>query len=164
MSPRSSCITPQLARSQYRSLLFSAPALVCVLVLVVGLPTHLASAQQPPSSETTKELVHRDAAPATIKHASRRAPTGSIHGVVTQAGPKTPIERATITVSGTTLATTTGAEGQYTVAGVPAGTHWVIPRRLGYAADSASVTVRDGETATADLTLQSVATRLAAVV
>jgi TonB-linked SusC/RagA family outer membrane protein len=89
---------------------------------------------------------------------------GTIRGVVTQAEATTPIERATITVSGTTISATTNAEGRYTVTGVPAGTHWVFARRLGYAADSTSVVVRDGETVTADMALVSVATRLAAVV
>jgi TonB-linked SusC/RagA family outer membrane protein len=93
-----------------------------------------------------------------------RAEVGTIRGVVSQAETKTPVERATITVSGTTLAATTGADGRYAIPGVAAGTHWVVARRLGYAADSASVVVRDGETVIADLTLASVATRLAAVV
>jgi TonB-linked SusC/RagA family outer membrane protein len=93
-----------------------------------------------------------------------RGETGTIRGVVNQVDTRTPIERATVTISGTTLAALTGADGRYAISGVTAGTHWVVARRLGYAADSVSVVARDGETVTADLTLHSVATQLAGVV
>jgi TonB-linked SusC/RagA family outer membrane protein len=131
------------------------------------LPVGLATAQETPAPSTSNVArLGPDAVLATMAPRARHplVATGIIRGVVTQTEAKTPVERATITVSGTTLATTTGIDGRFTIPGVAAGTHWVVARRLGFAADSVSVVVRDGETVTADLTLVSVATRLAAVV
>jgi len=140
-----------------------------VLTCIVGLlwPIGVATAQPlpAPGGSSPAQLLAgaADRSESRLAHAPR-AKTGTVRGAVTQTDNRTPIERATITISGTTLTATSGTDGRYAISNVPAGSHWVVARRLGYAVDSVSVAVRDGETVTADLTLESVATRLAAVV
>src|SRR5687768_16318612 len=59
---------------------------------------------------------------------------GSITGTVRSAQGATPIEGATVTVLGTRFSSITRTGGQYTIAGVPAGTYRLQARRLGYSA------------------------------
>jgi outer membrane receptor protein involved in Fe transport len=51
------------------------------------------------------------------------------------------------------ISTTTAPEGNYTLTRVPAGTHTLNVRMLGFAPDSASITVEAGGTVTQDFTL-----------
>lgn len=51
------------------------------------------------------------------------------------------------------IGTQTGSEGNYALQRVPAGTHTLRVRMLGYRPDSVSITVQDGGTATQDFTL-----------
>ena len=63
------------------------------------------------------------------------------------------LANASVTVEGTGLRATTGANGGYEVRGVPAGTHTVRVRLIGFQAASAAVTVAGGDVVAQDFTL-----------
>jgi TonB-linked SusC/RagA family outer membrane protein len=56
----------------------------------------------------------------------------TVRGVVTDSASRTPIVGANIQVRGTSIGTTTGTDGRFTLANVPAGDAVVIVRRFGY--------------------------------
>jgi TonB-linked SusC/RagA family outer membrane protein len=89
---------------------------------------------------------------------------GSITGTVRAVQGGVPIEGATVTVIGTQFSAITRPTGQYTIAGVPAGTYRLQARRLGYAPDDTSAVVPEGGQAVVDFQLQAVATQLDEVV
>jgi TonB-linked SusC/RagA family outer membrane protein len=107
---------------------------------------------------------------ALVPAAAAEAPAGSgvangsIAGRVTMAESSEPLYGATITVSGTRLRSATDADGRYTVAAVPEGTHTVYVQRIGFGRDSATVIVRPNETVTANFSLRPLAVRLNEVV
>jgi hypothetical protein len=72
--------------------------------------------------------------------------TGSIAGTVTAAGSGTPIAGATVAVNGTTLATSTGGNGTYQLAQVPAGTYTVAIEASGFTGQNIPVAVLGGQT------------------
>jgi TonB-dependent SusC/RagA subfamily outer membrane receptor len=83
---------------------------------------------------------------------------------VTDARTGGPVGAAAVEVDGTRIATSTSDDGRYRLTGVPAGSHVVIVRRLGYAAGRQTVTVTDDQSVTADFTLQAAAISLDQVV
>jgi len=89
---------------------------------------------------------------------------GSITGTVRDSAAGTPLAGVVITVDGTALTGHTDAAGHYLVASVPAGTHRLRARRLGYAPADMSTAVKDGEQAVADFRLRPSAIELAEVV
>lgn len=83
---------------------------------------------------------------------------GSIQGTVRdETG--SPLTAATVVVSGTNLTGITSADGRYTIAGVPPGTHTVSVSLIGYGSEEQELEVASGEAATVDfgLPLQAVA-------
>jgi TonB-linked SusC/RagA family outer membrane protein len=80
---------------------------------------------------------------------------GSIAGRVTDQRTNVPLPGTTVQVQGTSLSTTTDADGRYRIAGVSAGAHVVLARRIGYTAERQSVTVSDDQQATADFHLNA---------
>jgi TonB-dependent SusC/RagA subfamily outer membrane receptor len=118
--------------------------------------------------ETDVDVVFSASAQAMLVPRSELAAVvkavGTVRGRVTEAATGQPIARATVSVAGTTLSRTTGENGEYTIAGVPAGTRTIAVRRLGYDPMSREVTVTDGGSATADFQLMVAATRLSEVV
>jgi thermitase len=76
---------------------------------------------------------------------------GTVTGTVTDAGSGSPIAGAVVTDS--TRTTTTDASGEYTIANVPPGTYQVTGSKSGYESSSLTVTVSEGNTAVADLSL-----------
>ncbi|HEU4632199.1 MAG TPA: SusC/RagA family TonB-linked outer membrane protein [Gemmatimonadaceae bacterium] len=101
---------------------------------------------------------------ATPGHAAAQA-TGQIGGTVTDSSSGTPIVGALVSVMGTTLGASTGADGRYLVTGVPAGTHTVQVRRLGFTPRNVpQVVVTAGQRATVDVRLRPTALQLEAVV
>lgn len=78
--------------------------------------------------------------------------TGRITGTVTGAE-GAPVADATVVVVGTTLSARTGADGRYTLAGVPAGSRQVRASRLGLASAAQTVNVAAGGDATANFRL-----------
>jgi TonB-linked SusC/RagA family outer membrane protein len=99
---------------------------------------------------------------------ARRQPTvqaSTITGRVVQAESGTPVASATVNVIGTSLGALTNGEGRYTITNVPNGTHRLRVQRIGFAPDSATVTVAPDRTpATADFVLRASAIQLATVV
>ncbi|MEX2325876.1 MAG: carboxypeptidase regulatory-like domain-containing protein [Gemmatimonadaceae bacterium] len=59
--------------------------------------------------------------------------TGTISGRVRDVASAAPLTGVQVRVEGTALGTMTRADGSYTITGVPAGSHFVSARRIGYA-------------------------------
>ncbi len=97
-------------------------------------------------------------------HAQTPAPRGTarVTGVVTEAGGQ-PLGSVQVLLVGTQLGTITGADGRYTITGVPAGTYTLRAQRIGYAPLTRQVTATDGQTVTADFQLTAAAAQLTAV-
>jgi TonB-linked SusC/RagA family outer membrane protein len=90
---------------------------------------------------------------------------GQIGGVVTDSSSGTPINGALVSVVGTTLGATTGADGRYLLTRVPVGTHTLQVRRLGYSPrDVGQVVVTAGGRASVDVRMRTTALQLEAVV
>ena len=96
--------------------------------------------------------------------ASAQAGTGTISGRVTDANLGTPLTGVSVRVTGTQIGGQTSDDGRYTIRGVRAGTAEIQVNRIGYEAKKATVTVGDGQTATADVTLSQAAFSLSEVV
>ena len=82
-----------------------------------------------------------------------RAQQGTVAGRVTDQASGQPLVGARITIVGTSLVTSSRAEGRYQIPNVPPGQVTVRASLIGYAAASRSLTVGPGDTATADLML-----------
>lgn len=89
---------------------------------------------------------------------------GTVRGTVLDAGSQRPVAGAQVAVVGTSRAAVTGADGQYSLAGVPAGTVRLRASLLGYGSSEQAVSVADGQTATADFQLGQSALALDAIV
>ena len=89
---------------------------------------------------------------------------GSIAGTVTSVGTGAPLERASVSVVGTSLGAETNASGRYAINAVPVGTHRVRARMLGYAPVDTTVVVAESQKAVLDFQLQAKAVELEAVV
>jgi outer membrane receptor protein involved in Fe transport len=100
-------------------------------------------------------LIPRQGAPVAV---------GSIAGRVTEAKTQATIAGATVVVQGTSHSATTGNDGRYRITDVPAGAYSLRARYIGYAPANASVTVSEGQEATADFGLEKSAQRLDEVV
>jgi TonB-linked SusC/RagA family outer membrane protein len=90
--------------------------------------------------------------------------TGTIRGVVQDAGTQQPIPAAQVVVEGLRLGGVTDAQGRFLILNVPAGEHVVRVEILGYAASSVTVTVAAGATATANIRVVSEAIALQEVI
>ncbi|MGZ8492304.1 MAG: SusC/RagA family TonB-linked outer membrane protein [Gemmatirosa sp.] len=103
----------------------------------------------------------------TITHplqAQTPAPRGTarVTGTVTETGGQ-PLSNVQVQLVGTQFGGLTGADGRYTINGVPAGSYSLRAQRIGFAPLTRQVTVADGQTATADFQLTASATQLSAV-
>lgn len=78
--------------------------------------------------------------------------TGTVQGTVTAAD-GTALNGATVSVQGTARGAITGAGGTYTIEDVPTGTQTVRVSYIGYTPATRQVTVRAGQTTTADFTI-----------
>jgi len=101
---------------------------------------------------------------ALLPAAAAAQGTGSISGRVIDQASQLPVLGAQVVVVGTQRGAQTDQEGRYTITGVPAGSHQVRARRVGYSSTVQAVTVSDGGTASAEFTLATTATRLQEVV
>lgn len=90
--------------------------------------------------------------------------TGTIRGRITDEGTGAGLPSVQIRVDGTTLGAITGADGSYTIGGVPAGSQFVSTRRVGYAPERVTVAVPNGGIATQDFALRAAAVSLSEVV
>ena len=90
--------------------------------------------------------------------------TGTIRGHVVETGSGRPLGDVQITLNGTQLGSVTNANGDYTLANVPAGAATLSARRLGYTRRTAQTTVASGTESRVDFTLDITATQLDAIV
>ncbi|MET8942711.1 carboxypeptidase regulatory-like domain-containing protein [Streptomyces sp. NPDC004542] len=87
--------------------------------------------------------------------AFKAAAHGTVHGTVTDSATGDPVGGASVTMG--TLATTTAADGTYTLA-VPVGAYDLKAAKFGYRPATRSVSVAEDDSVTADLELQEKAT------
>ena len=80
---------------------------------------------------------------------------GMMDGIVTDTS-LTPIAGATITLLGSSVSTTTGANGRFRITALPAGEYVVMARRLGYASASATLHLDGGDTLRPSFSLRRV--------
>ncbi|HEY9448215.1 MAG TPA: SusC/RagA family TonB-linked outer membrane protein [Gemmatimonadaceae bacterium] len=101
----------------------------------------------------------------TATASAQEASTGRIAGTVTDSANGQPLGSVSVSVSGTRIGALTDAAGKYAINGVPAGTHSIETRRIGYAPKIVpNVSVTAGATATVDVQLKAAALTLEAVV
>ena len=89
---------------------------------------------------------------------------GTLEGLVRAQGTGEPLAGVQVSLLDIGLGGTTGPGGQYFIADVPAGTHAVEVRLIGYALERREVTVADGGTARLDMFLVQAAIALEGVV
>ncbi len=90
------------------------------------------------------------------------AQAGTLQGTVSDSGGTT-LPNASVSVEGTGLRATTGANGGYEVRGVPAGTYTVRARLIGFQAGTERVTVAGGDVVRQDFTLGRSTVQLAPI-
>jgi hypothetical protein len=78
---------------------------------------------------------------------------GTVTGTVRNAANGQALSGATITVAGTNLSATSGADGGYTIPNVPAGAQTLNASANGFIATQVQVTVTDGQTVTQNISL-----------
>lgn len=84
--------------------------------------------------------------PIAVGRATAQA-TATIHGTVTRSADQAPLAGVAVSIKGLpNAATTTNADGKYTLVLIPAGQQTLTFRWLGYAPVDSAVTVRDGMT------------------
>ena len=79
--------------------------------------------------------------------------TGTIRGTVVDSLTNQPVADVTVIVEGTRRGAITNADGSYVIGSVPAGTHTVRARRIGFGAPAQVVTVSPGASVTANFAL-----------
>ena len=90
--------------------------------------------------------------------------SGTIRGAITSASNSAPVAGAQVFVVGTRLGGVSGTDGRYSFSGVPAGTHLVRIRSLGYQPTEKSIVVEAGATVTADFVVTTAPVSLDEVV
>jgi TonB-linked SusC/RagA family outer membrane protein len=83
-------------------------------------------------------------AAASLNPLGAQQPTGTITGMVVDSATRQPIAGVNVVVEGTRLGTISRDDGTFTIGGVPAGTHTVRARRIGYGSVPVIVSVTDG--------------------
>ena len=83
-------------------------------------------------------------------------------GKVTSAG--APLSDVRVLVRGSSLATNTNSQGQYTLRNVPAGVQAIEVLRVGYRAQNASVNLTAGDTKTVDFAMETAVVQLPDIV
>jgi iron complex outermembrane recepter protein len=90
------------------------------------------------------------------------AQAGTIRGTISDSA-GAGLANAAVTVEGTTFRAVSGTGGAYEIRGVPAGTHTVRVRLIGYRSESAEVTVAATDATSRDFTLLRSAVQLAPI-
>jgi iron complex outermembrane receptor protein len=86
---------------------------------------------------------------------------GSINGRIIDRVTNAPVEGVSVSIA--TARATSNAEGRYSIPVVPAGSHVVLARRIGYAAQTHTVSIHSDGTTTLDLVMESIPALLADV-
>ena len=136
-------------------------------------------AQQAPARPAPSAAPRREPLGATIARAdsvsnrptqaaaadavAKTAATGVVKGRVTDAN-NTGLANAMVMVAGTNTGVATNEAGEFTIAGVQAGTQRLTVRRVGYEPASPEVTVAGGRTLETDIVLNPARTELSSVV
>ena len=94
------------------------------------------------------------AAAATLTPLNAQQPTGTITGQVIDSATRQPLVGVNVVVEGTRLGAITRDDGTFTIVGVPAGTHTVRARRIGYGSIPVIVNVTDGSTVSVAFALE----------
>jgi TonB-linked SusC/RagA family outer membrane protein len=89
---------------------------------------------------------------------------GTIRGTVTERGSGSPLGRVEVVLDGSARGAVTGANGSYVLSAVPAGTHTLRARLIGFAPGVQTVTVQAGGAATASFALAQSAVSLDKIV
>jgi TonB-linked SusC/RagA family outer membrane protein len=95
--------------------------------------------------------------------------TGTVAGRVTEGGSQEPLPGVTVSLAGGPAdvagrSAVTGADGRFTIGGVPAGTYTARATRIGFGTVARQVTVAAGQTATVDFTVSAQAVLLEEVI
>jgi TonB-linked SusC/RagA family outer membrane protein len=104
------------------------------------------------------------AAFAATRVAAAQGGTGVVQGTVRAADSGLPVQSVNVVVVGTTIGSTTQADGRYRIAGVPEGPHQIRTTRIGFVPKEQPVTVTAGQTTTADFQVTATAFSLERVV
>jgi iron complex outermembrane receptor protein len=96
-------------------------------------------------------------------HTARAQTAGSIRGRVVSRADQHPIADARASVTDANRTGVTNQNGEYVIADVPAGTHVVRVRMIGFGEASDTVSVTEGQVSTADFALETKALALDAV-
>ena len=92
------------------------------------------------------------------------AQQGSLEGTVTAEGTGTALAGAQVFIEAMGLGGTTTPQGRYQISGIPPGTHSVQIQLIGYRAETRSVSIMAGQTATLDVSLSVAAIALEGLV
>ena len=103
-------------------------------------------------------------AAASLTPLGAQQPTGTITGQVIDSATRQPLAGVNVVVEGTRLGAVTRDDGTFTIVGVPAGTHTVRARRIGYGSVPVVVNVSDGSTVSVAFVLEKRAAVLDQVV
>jgi TonB-linked SusC/RagA family outer membrane protein len=103
-------------------------------------------------------------AAASLNPVGAQQPTGTITGQVIDSATRQPVAGVNVVVEGTRLGAVTRDDGTFTIGGVPAGTHTVRARRIGYGSVPIVVSVLDGSTVSVSFALEKRAATLDQVV
>ena len=86
--------------------------------------------------------------------------TGTVQGVILDAGTARPVVGAQVFIQNTQLGMITNAQGRYLLVNVPAGAHTLRVELIGYAPGLREITVTAGQTTTANISLDQTAIAL----
>src|SRR2546421_7671163 len=81
-------------------------------------------------------------------------PWGTITGQVIDSATRQPLVGVNVVLEGTGLGAITREDGTFSIVGVPAGTHTLRARRIGYASVPVVVNVSEGATVSVTLALE----------
>jgi TonB-dependent starch-binding outer membrane protein SusC len=87
---------------------------------------------------------------------------GTVRGRVTDAATQQPLQGVTVSVG--SRSSTSQLDGRYTIAGIPAGSHNLQARMIGYAVQTQPITLAGGDTVVVDIALTGQAIGLSEVV
>ncbi len=93
-------------------------------------------------------------AAASLTPVGAQQPSGTITGQVIDSATRLPLVGVNVVVEGTGLAAITREDGTFTIVGVPAGTHTLRARRIGYGSVPVVVNVSEGATVSVTLALE----------
>src|SRR2546425_10320436 len=93
-------------------------------------------------------------AAASLTPVGAQQPTGTITGQVIESATRQPLVGVNVVVEGTGLGAITREDGTFSIVGVPAGTHTLRARRIGYGSVPVVVNVSEGATVSVTLALE----------